>query len=520
MTTFAYLFEARSLQKYILDSGRMGDMVGASELVDALCRELIDDVIESVGSPVPEFSRRASGAFLALFDSRSAAERWRDLWSILMPQYLPGLEFVHCIHSGPSAMAAATGGYKMLAHLRNRRTPSLPEAGPFVRRSPRTGRPAVGVDRTPNGPEWVDAATSVIRSANRGGRARQALVEKFLGDKASHYRFPSNLEEEFPFASDNRYVAVVHIDGSGLGQCLLRVAESLRADPSAYAERYLGFSEAIARAAQIAAQQATNTLLDHAEGGFLPIRPLVLGGDDLTVIVRGDLAFNFTETFQVAFEKESEIQLSALGKTIPDLPAKLSSGAGLVFIKINQPFYMAYALAEELASVTKKHVGTTSFGTLPRPSTLMFHRVTSSQVDDYDVIEERELSYARSGGHGRGVLSLGTYAVSDISDLPSIGALRALKDILVLPELSRGPLRRVLTLLRQSPYETERAYRRWRDNAERKPTLGEKATIDEFDHAMTRLGVIDPNKTFHRPDGRSPLGDAIAWLSIEGAVRG
>ena len=38
MSQFAYLFQAKGIQRYILEGGKLKDMVGASELVDRLCR--------------------------------------------------------------------------------------------------------------------------------------------------------------------------------------------------------------------------------------------------------------------------------------------------------------------------------------------------------------------------------------------------------------------------------------------------------------------------------------------------
>jgi hypothetical protein len=48
---------------------------------------------------------------------------------------------------------------------------------------------------------------------------------------------------------------------------------------------------------------------------FLPFRPIVLGGDDLTIIVKSEFALNFTEEFLKAFEQETEQNMKALFTT-------------------------------------------------------------------------------------------------------------------------------------------------------------------------------------------------------------
>ena len=123
MSVFAYLFEAHSIQRYILDSGRLAEMVGASELVESLTATggtaldgttaigLLDRVLEKLDlSQPPEISRRAGGAITAFFGNRGDALRFRDLWSLLIEQYAPGLAYSHVVAVGENAASAAEAG--------------------------------------------------------------------------------------------------------------------------------------------------------------------------------------------------------------------------------------------------------------------------------------------------------------------------------------------------------------------------------------------------------------------------
>ncbi len=62
MAVHALLFEAKSVQGYLFESGRMRDVIGASELIDSLTRKLLDGALKGAGllegSDVA-FSRRA-----------------------------------------------------------------------------------------------------------------------------------------------------------------------------------------------------------------------------------------------------------------------------------------------------------------------------------------------------------------------------------------------------------------------------------------------------------------------------
>lgn len=75
----------------------------------------------------------------------------------------------------------------------------------------------------------------------------------------------------------------------------------------------------------------------------LPIRSVILGGDDITFICDGKLGLYFSKIFLEAFESK---------------PAhdgeKLTACAGVAIIKTRYPFYRGYRLAEELCGNAKK----------------------------------------------------------------------------------------------------------------------------------------------------------------------
>ena len=87
----------------------------------------------------------------------------------------------------------------------------------------------------------------------------------------------------------------------------------------------------------------------------IPVVPLVLGGDDLTVVCDGRQAMGFTKTFIAAFERETEADstISAVMKKTP-CQGKVTSCAGVAIVKPHFPFHASYALAEELLKSAKK----------------------------------------------------------------------------------------------------------------------------------------------------------------------
>jgi len=122
--------------------------------------------------------------------------------------------------------------------------------------------------------------------------------------------------------------------------------------------------------------------------GIIPIRPIVLGGDDMTVIIRGDLAFQYVTEFMAQFEKETmnDEFKNILQQAELD---KLTVCAGVAFIKSSYPFYYGYELAEQLCKKAKD-VAKKQNEKLA-PSCLMFHKVQDSFIMRYDEIVKREL---------------------------------------------------------------------------------------------------------------------------------
>ncbi len=111
---YAYLFEAKGIQKYILASGRLRDVVGASDRVAQIASSDEKDLLATVESAVPpnEFSRRGGGAFCAHFADRDTAEKFRALWRLTIANALPGLEYADALEPTLDGAYAALGGVR------------------------------------------------------------------------------------------------------------------------------------------------------------------------------------------------------------------------------------------------------------------------------------------------------------------------------------------------------------------------------------------------------------------------
>ena len=177
----------------------------------------------------------------------------------------------------------------------------------------------------------------------------------------------------------------------------------------------------------------------------LPGRPILLGGDDLNVIVLADLAVDYAETLLEAIEERTK---DALG-THRQLDGRfLTACAGIAFASASQPFYLMTRLAEELCGYAKRTVKAGLGTDTVVPSAIAFHRVTTSVVADYeDILRDEETDLERR------LLTAQPYLVGGCpkAGLPTLASLRDLRKVLGGERLGTTSLRELRQHTLRSP---------------------------------------------------------------------
>ena len=531
---FSLFFEARGIQSYIFDSGKMKEMVGASELVKELCDSKLDLVIahlklqEIVPSSRDDasklggmtsgqvfFSRRSGGVFTAVFSDKEVRDRFLELWSMLVTSIVPGLETVHAVSEGDNLQELIKRTYDVLGFNRNCPPPVLPEATPMHVLAPRTGKPAVENKFSADGSRvWTDEP-SVIKQNVADSGSSNALSKSFLSEASGKmYSFPKNLEFddagncEFPFRKDSRYLGLIHADGNGLGQSLIKIRESF-SDGAEYAVMLRLFSDRLEKSTREAAQEATDKLIAKCgiKAGVLPMRPLVLGGDDLTVLVRADYAMQFTEDYCKAFEKYTHENFKDLHKVSSGkIPDTLTACAGIAYIKNNQPFMDAFELAESLCAESKRVSKGLGRNLIPASVTGLV--VTNSFIESYESFKMKELTINKSGK--KLVATLGAYALdAGEKEIPTLDALRTLCKELKKDGITPSSARQYATMIFGDENISREKWRRWME------MLGKRNLLESFENCMRTLGVEDTKKSPWTKDFRTPVFDALQLLTME-----
>ena len=279
-------------------------------------------------------------------------------------------------------------------------------------------------DRSLSLPSRVKRAWS--RSARRL-QLREVLArqDSSLSDKEVRNRIaklnedPFQLERAFQDVSDEvgatnplpelSSVGVIHIDGNSVGAIMRDLGRAFdtvdarldslkdaayehRENPcSIKDDRFQWFVmevnyrlDGVVNQAVAEAWQTVDNIADANRLETLPVVPVLVGGDDVTVYTDGRYTIPFAEAYIRHYERltgEDDLlrELAVIARA-PD-PGPLTASAGVAIIGRNFPFHIAYDLAEGLVSRGKK-LGKQN-GQAPC-STIDFHVLRDATVLDPD----------------------------------------------------------------------------------------------------------------------------------------
>jgi hypothetical protein len=501
-------------------------IVGATEIVEQLPRRTLDQVVEALGlegrfDPLS----RAAGQARLLFSRREDADRLAAVWPMACRLRAPGLEVVQAVVPvARGYLAAVQEAEERLRIARNQPAGDLPEIPPLAKRNSRTGLAAVPVPRG-FGTDELDGPGLAKVEARRA--ARQDPQGRVLPEVCQYLGCTKAEQVPTTFGQisgpEREYLAVVHADGNGFGEMFVALAAALEDRPflDGVKEFYHDLSLAIERFAR----QAAKAALPRFDGVW-PVLPIVLAGDDLTLVMRASLAFGFVENYLEAFGSESKKELDVLRTKHPGvaeavgraLPARLSAGAGIAFVKPHYPYAAAGALAESLARFAKNGARRARLEDGGIPATVAFHRVTaSSSSDDFGEILEGELTSADR----RTRLTLAPYAVGQMPSLrplPPLAALRKLAE--ALGDLPSSKTREILSQLSTNQMQAVRLYERLIEVAREGPAPQREAALS-CEQRLRELTGVSPGRCpllTGEKEGQSgtPLGDALVWGRFRG----
>jgi len=385
-----YLYGAsvQGIQGFIFETNKLQEIVGASDLIEWFCsveflaRFSSEHNIEIVKKNVV---RNAGGNIRIVFEKLDELEKMvREF-----PKYI--MEKAYGITLSQAVVEFKEGEYLNkkdalefhLTKARNQATMPLDARFSLMKQTPRTGKPAYQSETYDKGTqkertEYFDRGNWQKRD-NRDEARVNILLGK-LGLKDIFEKFPLEMDK---IANDNNKIAIIHADGNKMGLMLQQMNKDLKGKSDDDIQKvFKTFSTAITNSTNDAVKKAFEDTFSQ-EDETIKFRPIVIGGDDVTVICDADKALDFTQAYLKAFENNTKKNFKEA--ELSQYAEKLTACAGISFCNKKFPFHYAYDLAEHLCSYAKEESGREA-------SCLVSHNIQSSYVEDYRTYIEQELT--------------------------------------------------------------------------------------------------------------------------------
>ena len=500
-----YLYGAsvQGIQNFIFATNKLKEMVGASEIVEQICTRFFEGFLKEQGIEIKDLNSIVNAAGnIRIAGNKEQIAKICKYFPKEVETYAPGITISQAVEEFENEIDKSIMDQleDKLKVQRNRLVRPAEIGWTICARSPRTGKPAC--TRTKG--ELQDRATNNKICETK----KNTLVEKLkIKDKKL---LPYDISDILRSDRDD-WLAIIHADGNSLGKILQQLGNALSRKPEKVASGYRRFSVALDKATCHSAQKAFQKIIiasieekDKNKDRKYPLRPIIIGGDDLTVICRADLAIDFTKAFLENFQQESKKQLHELIEEFDlDFKEGLTACAGIAFVKESYPFHYGYHLAEELCTAAKK--SSKKINEKHVPSSIAFHKVLSSFQESYQLTKKRELTA------GKISFCYGPYSISKQQGMPCIEDLLSCVDMLKEEQSPKSGLRNWLSELHYGEKVADELLQRVSQIAKEKKDFG----INQFEENLKR---VNENLSIDHliVEGKTPIFDMLTILSLGG----
>ena len=373
-----------SLQRYIFQSNRLKENIGASYLAKYWLDEGLIEAIKQVRYTIDTDTWNAYKENPSMSPSEKSADTHEDVnliyvgggnaallcknqeiakdavkaWSRKLLENAPGLRVAVGYADVKESLAEAyRSAMKDLSHCEE----ALPFGDtlyglPVVRTCITTGLPASVNSQEGDG--WISQSAASKRNqvgTDNLGHAQNAIFEQFGSVIKKGQLFAIELDK-LGGSTGESHIAVVHADGNGMGKHLIDVVNSAEDDED-FLHHIRAFSTSVAHLAHSALKETLQYLrealpdleddLSMENKNIFPLRPIVYGGDDLTFVCDGRLGLDLAAFYLKEFSRGT---IKVCGEDRP-----VDACAGVAIVPTKFPFARAYHFAEELCGLAKSY---------------------------------------------------------------------------------------------------------------------------------------------------------------------
>ncbi|MCH7974838.1 MAG: hypothetical protein IH949_13335, partial [Bacteroidetes bacterium] len=364
MTEYAVLLDTTSIQKYVFGSNRLKENLGASYIIKDVYAAMVKDnpiitVKPKLKDGTEEFKGYVGGGnALFYFNSTDEAQKFLNQWSLSLLVKAPGVQTAASIGEINKATEKSdlSDLFKKLNINKSRFIPQtiIPRHG-ITAECQSSGYSMDTWNTVYKGgtidKERSNYVSSVTKAKIQYSKKAKDKANTLLKVHIKEYCFTNELDELGQSKGSENYIAIVHIDGNGMG-------ERFRSCKNIKETKLL--SDSVKNATRESFMLLIEEIIsDHKNGKFegylhlkkeedkivLPIRSIIMGGDDITFVCEGRMGIYFAKIFMENFEKQKDNNGNNLN---------LTSCAGIAITKTKFPFYRGYELAEQLCDNAKK----------------------------------------------------------------------------------------------------------------------------------------------------------------------
>ncbi|MBE8953019.1 MAG: hypothetical protein SR1Q7_07740 [Quinella sp. 1Q7] len=212
---------------------------------------------------------------------------------------------------------------------------------------------------------------------------------KNFPERMKDYRFPFEVDELGQKDGEN-YFAIVHVDGNNMGvkfRTCKNLVERRRLSSEIRRKTEGAFADLLAKIIRMKNSGGFDDAL-KLDKNFLPIRPLIIGGDDVTFLCPANMAILFTKT--LIENLFADTPADAPEHLTQKISRHMDSCAGIAILSTKYPFFRGYKLAEQLCDSAKAAMRKLANDDLRGSSWLDFAILHGEQAPTLEQIRAKE----------------------------------------------------------------------------------------------------------------------------------
>lgn len=380
---FITIFDTVGIQEYLFSSNRLAENIGASYLVNEaidrwpmeaalkVCPGRVNPAGLGILPALPgilgrgcfdlELLYSAGGNAIFLVGNEGKEKSLATEYSRILIERAPGLDVAihhYKLHGGAFEIGKGLStAFREVAAKKQCRAAGTPLAGLGVAQLCFSGLQEPAIDRDPTDKNRFLGPTALAKMKNRerANAHLKAFLQKAIPGDCD---VPAEFDDLGRSKGEKSFVGVVHVDGNGIGKRLQDLLERTCKSNEEKLRDIRTFSSTVAEVGSGAVRAAMDLVVKNWEPHekryagrldpviknrkyCLPIRPLIYGGDDITLVCDGRIALDVAATCLKAFEKEASL---------------FKASAGVAMVKAHYPFSRAYAAAKELCFKGKRYL--------------------------------------------------------------------------------------------------------------------------------------------------------------------